>query len=50
MYSSNSGVWGVVFDADVRTFGTPFSLYAPVIVKYRDAKTDASTALEDALR
>lgn len=26
------------------------SLYAPVIVKYRDAKTDAATALEDALR
>jgi 2,3,4,5-tetrahydropyridine-2,6-dicarboxylate N-succinyltransferase len=26
------------------------SLYAPVIVKYRDAKTDAATALEDYLR
>lgn len=26
------------------------SLYAPVIVKYRDAKTDAATALEEALR
>jgi 2,3,4,5-tetrahydropyridine-2-carboxylate N-succinyltransferase len=26
------------------------SLYAPVIVKYRDAKTDAATTLEDALR
>lgn len=26
------------------------SLYAPVIVKYRDAKTDAATALEDILR
>jgi len=26
------------------------SLYAPVIVKYRDADTDAATALEDALR
>jgi 2,3,4,5-tetrahydropyridine-2-carboxylate N-succinyltransferase len=25
-------------------------LYAPVIVKYRDEKTDAATALEDALR
>jgi 2,3,4,5-tetrahydropyridine-2-carboxylate N-succinyltransferase len=25
-------------------------LYAPVIVKYRDSSTDASTALEDALR
>ena len=26
------------------------SLYAPVIVKYRDAKTDAATALEEGLR
>ena len=26
------------------------SLYTPVIVKYRDEKTDASTMLEDALR
>jgi 2,3,4,5-tetrahydropyridine-2-carboxylate N-succinyltransferase len=26
------------------------SLYAPVIVKYRDAATDAAAALEDALR
>ncbi|NBB74741.1 MAG: 2,3,4,5-tetrahydropyridine-2,6-dicarboxylate N-succinyltransferase [Bacteroidetes bacterium] len=26
------------------------SLYAPLIVKYRDAKTDAATVLEDALR
>jgi len=26
------------------------SLYAPVIVKYRDERTDAATALEDALR
>ena len=25
-------------------------LYAPVIVKYRDEKTDAATALEEALR
>jgi hypothetical protein len=25
-------------------------LYAPVIVKYRDAKTDAAAALEQALR
>ncbi len=31
-----------------RTHG--LSLYAPVIVKYRDAKTDAATALEDTLR
>jgi 2,3,4,5-tetrahydropyridine-2-carboxylate N-succinyltransferase len=26
------------------------SIYAPVIVKYRDEKTDAATALEDSLR
>jgi 2,3,4,5-tetrahydropyridine-2-carboxylate N-succinyltransferase len=26
------------------------SLYAPVIVKYRDERTDAATALEDLLR
>ncbi len=26
------------------------SLYAPVVVKYRDARTDAATALEEALR
>jgi 2,3,4,5-tetrahydropyridine-2-carboxylate N-succinyltransferase len=26
------------------------SLYAPVIVKYRDAATDAAAALEEALR
>jgi 2,3,4,5-tetrahydropyridine-2-carboxylate N-succinyltransferase len=26
------------------------SLSAPVIVKYRDERTDAATALEDALR
>jgi 2,3,4,5-tetrahydropyridine-2-carboxylate N-succinyltransferase len=26
------------------------ALYAPVIVKYRDEKTDLSTALEDLLR
>ena len=26
------------------------SLYAPVVVKYRDASTDAATVLEDALR
>jgi 2,3,4,5-tetrahydropyridine-2-carboxylate N-succinyltransferase len=26
------------------------SLYAPIIVKYRDSKTDAATVLEDALR
>jgi 2,3,4,5-tetrahydropyridine-2-carboxylate N-succinyltransferase len=26
------------------------ALYTPVIVKYRDEKTDAAAALEDALR
>jgi len=26
------------------------ALYAPVIVKYRDARTSAATALEEALR
>jgi 2,3,4,5-tetrahydropyridine-2-carboxylate N-succinyltransferase len=33
-------------------FGTRhgLSLYAPVVVKYRDGKTDASTSLEEALR
>lgn len=30
--------------------GHGLSLYAPVIVKYRDASTDAATVLEDALR
>jgi 2,3,4,5-tetrahydropyridine-2,6-dicarboxylate N-succinyltransferase len=30
--------------------GWGLSLYAPVIVKYRDEKTDLSTALEDLLR
>lgn len=30
--------------------GHGLSLYAPVIVKYRDEKTDAATALEEALR
>jgi 2,3,4,5-tetrahydropyridine-2-carboxylate N-succinyltransferase len=39
-----------------RAIGDPYaaehglSLYAPVIVKYRDAKTDAATALEESLR
>lgn len=34
------------------TFGEThgLSVYAPVIVKYRDARTDAATTLEDALR
>jgi 2,3,4,5-tetrahydropyridine-2-carboxylate N-succinyltransferase len=30
--------------------GWGLSLYAPVIVKYRDDKTDLSTTLEDLLR
>ncbi len=34
--------------ADSEAWG--LSLYAPVIVKYRDEKTDLSTALEDLLR
>jgi 2,3,4,5-tetrahydropyridine-2,6-dicarboxylate N-succinyltransferase len=34
--------------AHARTLGV--ALYAPVIVKYRDAKTSAATALEEALR
>ena len=39
-------------DTDDSDFATRhgLSLYAPVIVKYRDEKTDAGTALEDALR
>ena len=47
---------GAVVVPGSRAVTTPFgerhglSLYAPVIVKYRDAKTDASTSLEDALR
>ena len=47
---------GAVVVPGSRAVSTPFgeqhglSLYAPVIVKYRDAKTDASTSLEDALR
>jgi 2,3,4,5-tetrahydropyridine-2-carboxylate N-succinyltransferase len=35
-------------DAFARQHG--LSLYTPVIVKYRDDKTDAATALEEALR
>jgi 2,3,4,5-tetrahydropyridine-2-carboxylate N-succinyltransferase len=30
--------------------GWGLSLYAPVIVKYRDEKTDLATTLEDLLR
>ncbi len=26
------------------------SIYTPIIIKYRDARTDAATALEEALR
>jgi 2,3,4,5-tetrahydropyridine-2-carboxylate N-succinyltransferase len=36
--------------AGVRAAALGVSLYAPVIVKYRDAKTSAATALEEALR
>ena len=47
---------GAVVVQGARRSADPFaekhgiSLYTPVIVKYRDEKTDASTALEDALR
>jgi len=47
---------GAVIVPGSRSVSTSFgeqqglSLYAPVIVKYRDAKTDASTSLESALR
>jgi hypothetical protein len=40
------------FSTSSRGFGKEngLSIYAPVIVKYRDEKTDASTKLEDYLR
>ncbi len=47
---------GAVVVPGSRAVSSPFgqahglSLYAPVIVKYRDAKTDAATTLETALR
>jgi 2,3,4,5-tetrahydropyridine-2-carboxylate N-succinyltransferase len=47
---------GAVVVAGSRKSGDPFAerhglaLYTPVIVKYRDEKTDAAAALEDALR
>ena len=47
---------GAVVVPGTRAVGTPFgqehglAVSAPVIVKYRDASTDASTTLEDALR
>jgi 2,3,4,5-tetrahydropyridine-2-carboxylate N-succinyltransferase len=47
---------GAVVVAGSRAIDDPFAqkhglgLYTPVIVKYRDEKTDASTALEEALR
>ena len=47
---------GAVVVPGARSAGSGFarehglSLYAPVIVKYRDASTDAATTLEDALR
>lgn len=47
---------GAVVVPGARAASDPFarqhglSLYTPVIVKYRDEKTDAATALEDALR
>jgi 2,3,4,5-tetrahydropyridine-2-carboxylate N-succinyltransferase len=47
---------GAVVVPGSRRVGDPFaerhglSLYAPLIVKYRDEKTDAAAALEEALR
>jgi 2,3,4,5-tetrahydropyridine-2-carboxylate N-succinyltransferase len=47
---------GAVVVSGSRTINTDFgksnglSIYSPVIIKYRDAKTDGRTALEDALR
>ena len=47
---------GAVLVPGTRPISSPFgkaeglSLYSPIIVKYRDAKTDASTTLENALR
>jgi len=47
---------GAVVVPGTRGLGDPFAerhrlaLYTPVIVKYRDEKTDAAAALEDALR
>jgi len=40
---------GVVLGNNVKVQNN-VSLYTPVVVKYRDEKTDASTMLEDALR
>jgi 2,3,4,5-tetrahydropyridine-2,6-dicarboxylate N-succinyltransferase len=47
---------GAVLVSGTRPLDTPFgkerglSVYTPIIVKYRDSKTDVKTALEDALR
>ena len=47
---------GAVLVSGSRTINTEFgkkyglSIYSPVIIKYRDEKTDAKTALEEALR
>jgi 2,3,4,5-tetrahydropyridine-2-carboxylate N-succinyltransferase len=47
---------GAVLVSGSRPLETPFgkekglSVYTPIIVKYRDPKTDAKTALEEALR
>jgi len=47
---------GAVVVPGARSVGGEFgekhglSLYAPMIVKYRDAKTDAATVLEETLR
>ena len=43
--------WSVVHVRWIRQFGKEngLSVYTPIIVKYRDTKTDAKTALEDAI-
>ena len=47
---------GAVLVSGTRPLDTPFgkerglAVYTPIIVKYRDGKTDAKTALEEALR
>ena len=47
---------GAVVVPGTRAIAAPYAqehglaIYAPIIVKYRDAKTDSATALEEALR
>ena len=50
-YRGEAGKTGEHCQAVLRVSGEQgIALYAPVIVKYRDARTDAAAALEDALR